>query len=222
VSVVPSCPAVTLAGQLIVLEPLTLAAVPELLAAAREDRSSYQFTHVPAEAGDMTAYVAMAIAEQQQGRGLPFTIRERGTGRVVGSTRFLHLSYWNSTPPWQRAEHLAAGTTPDAADIGYTWLAATAQRSGVNTEAKYLMLAYAFEEWRASRISLKADVRNLRSRRAIESLGAHLEGVRRAEYLSGDGLVRDTAYYSVLAAEWPPLRDRLLNRLVRVCPLQPA
>ena len=92
-------------------------------------------------------------------------------------------------------------------------MAASAQGTGVNRESKYLMLSLAFETWQVHRITLKADVRNVRSRAAIEALGAQLDGVRRAEARGSDDTVRDTAYYSILSSEWPLVRERIHARL---------
>ena len=99
------------------------------------------------------------------------------------------------------------------ADIGWTWLAASVQRTGVNTEAKFLMLRHAFETWRVFRVAIKVDVPNERSRRAVESLGAKLDGIRRAERLGEDGKPRDCAWYSIVQDEWPAVKERLDARL---------
>ncbi len=99
------------------------------------------------------------------------------------------------------------------AEIGSTWLAASAQRTPANTEAKLLMLRHAFDGWGVQRITLKTDARNARSRRAIERLGAQFEGIRRAHVPATDGSIRDTAYYSVLPKEWPTVQGNLVRRL---------
>jgi RimJ/RimL family protein N-acetyltransferase len=148
----------------------------------------------------MAAYVHEAVAEQQAGSVLPFAIRWVGTGALVGSTRFLDLACWD-------------GAHPSVAEIGNTWLAASAQRTGGNTEAKLLLLTHAFETWHALRVTLKTDARNARSRAAIERIGGRFEGVRRAHMPATDGGVRDTAYYSILATEWPDARAALERRL---------
>jgi RimJ/RimL family protein N-acetyltransferase len=98
-------------------------------------------------------------------------------------------------------------------EIGWTWLAADAQRTALNSEAKYLMLAHAFERWRVHRVSLQTDARNARSRAAIERIGARLDGVLRAQRPAADGTVRDSAYYTILDSEWPAVRARLEARL---------
>jgi len=135
---------------------------------------------------------------------VPFAIVSQG--RVVGSTRFLRMEHWsrlNDRPP----------DVPHVADIGWTWLAASAQRTGVNTEAKFLMLRHAFETWRVFRVAIKVDVPNERSRRAVESLGAKLDGIRRAERLGEDGTVLDCAWYSIVQDEWPSVKETLESRL---------
>ena len=104
-------------------------------------------------------------------------------------------------------------------DIGATWLAASAQRTRCNTEAKLLMLTHAFDVWRVHRVALKTDERNAASRRAIERLGARFEGVRRADMPGQDGSVRHSAYYSIVQAEWPAVRKTLEDALaVRLGP----
>ncbi|WP_327088667.1 GNAT family N-acetyltransferase [Nonomuraea sp. NBC_01738] len=204
---------VTLSGRLVRLEPLSLAAVDDLVAAAGEDRSTYAFTRVPHGRDEMVSYVEAALAEQAEGRTVPFAIRWLHTDRIVGATRLMHLEYWQGPMPWPPGAHSAVGEVPSVADIGYTWLGASAQGTGVNRESKLLMLTLAFETWNVHRITLKADVRNERSRAAISALGAHFDGVRRAESRGADDTVRDTAFYSILNAEWPAIRERLHHRL---------
>ncbi|WP_204286502.1 GNAT family N-acetyltransferase [Microbispora amethystogenes] len=204
---------VTLSGRSVRLEPLSFAVLDDLVAAASEDRSTYAFTRVPAGRNEMASYVEAALAEQAEGRTMPFAIRWLHTDRVVGATRLMNLEYWQGPMPWPPGTKGAVGEVPSVADIGYTWLAASAQGTGVNRESKYLVLSLAFETWQVHRITLKADVRNTRSRAAIEALGAHLDGVRRADSRGADDTVRDTAYYSILSPEWPAVRERLRARL---------
>ncbi|WP_083959126.1 GNAT family N-acetyltransferase [Herbidospora mongoliensis] len=204
---------VTLSGRLVRLEPLTLAVVDDLVAAASEDRATYSFTRVPEGREEMVTYVEAALAEQAEGRTMPFAIRWLHADRVVGATRLMHLEYWQGPMPWPPGTKGVVGEVPSVADIGYTWLGASAQGTGVNREAKYLLLSLAFETWQVHRITLKADVRNHRSRAAIEALGAHLDGVRRADSRGADNTVRDTAYYSILRSEWPAVRERILARM---------
>ncbi len=204
---------VTLSGRSVRLEPLSLAVIDDLVAAASEDRCTYAFTRVPESRDEMVSYVEAAMAEQAEGRSLPFAIRWLNTDRVVGATRLMHLEYWQGPMPWPPGTRGAVGEIPSVADIGYTWLAASAQGTGVNRESKFLMLSHAFETWNVHRITLKADVRNTKSRAAIEALGAHFDGVRRADSRGADNTVRDTAFYSILSSEWPLVRERLALRL---------
>ncbi|GGL00894.1 N-acetyltransferase [Sphaerisporangium melleum] len=204
---------VTLSGRSVRLEPLSFAVIDDLVAAASEDRSTYAFTRVPAGREEMTSYVEAALAEQAEGRSMPFAIRWLHTDRIVGSTRLMHLEYWQGPLPWPPGARGVVGEVPSVADIGYTWLAASAQGTSVNRESKYLLLSLAFDTWQVHRITIKADVRNHRSRAAIEALGAHLDGVRRADSRGADDTVRDTAYYSILSHEWPAVRERMHARL---------
>jgi len=207
---------VTLKGAHVVLEPLTLVHVDGLSAAAAEDRSTYALTSVPQGPAAGRRYVESALAEQATGRSLPFAARLADDGRVIGSTRFLDLDYWPAGPaPSVRPGPVAADAVPTVGEIGSTWYAASVQRTAVNTEAKLLLLTHAFDTWGLLRVTFKTDERNTRSRRAIERLGAQFEGVRRAQMRATDGGVRNTAYYSVIASEWPRVRTGLLARLER-------
>lgn len=190
-----------LEGKTVRLEPLALTHVRALVDAASESRDTYRFADVPDGPVEMAAYVRSALDEPGV---LPFAIVSGG--RVVGTTRFLRMEHWSrldDRPP----------DVPHVADIGWTWLAASAQGTGVNTEAKFLMLRHAFETWRVFRVAIKVDVPNERSRRAVESLGAKLDGIRRAERLGEDGRVRDCAWYSIVRDEWPTVKERLEARL---------
>jgi RimJ/RimL family protein N-acetyltransferase len=128
---------------------------------------------------------------------------------VVGCTRFCEIFVWQWPPG---ATHQRRGV-PDVTDIGFTWLSASAQRSPVNTEAKLLMLTHAFEVWKVHRVALQTDVRNTRSRAAIERIGGRLDGILRADRPGADDTVRTSARFSILASEWPEVRDRLAARL---------
>lgn len=192
-----------LEGKRVLLEPLTLAHVPALVEAASESRDSYAFADVPVGPDAMTAYVEEALEAPGV---IPLAIVTRG--RVVGSTRFLRMEHWSRLP-----DRLA--DVPHVADIGWTWLAASAQGIGVNTEAKLLMLRHAFETWRVFRVAIKVDAPNERSRRAVDALGAKLDGIRRAVRLGEDGTVRDMAWYSILLEEWPAAKAQLEARLRR-------
>jgi len=196
---------VVLDGQYVRLEPLAAEHVPALVTAAAESRATYGFSWVPDGEGPMVAYVEEALAARAAGDELPFATVRRADGRVVGTTRFSDTAPWSwpAGSPFQRHDR------PDVAEIGHTWLAASAQRTGVNTEAKALMLRHAFEVWEVHVVRLRSDCRNARSRAAIERLGARFEGVRRADRPGADGTVRDSAFYSISRAEWPAVRERL-------------
>ena len=201
------------------LEPLAREHVYDLLAAAA-DRRTFGLSPVPRDADEARAYIERALADADARRAVPFAIRRRDGGAIVGSTRFMTLEWW-SWPPGpihvtgepRRAD---AGDPPDAVEIGHTWLAASAQRTEVNTAAKLLLMTHAFEVWRVHRLTLKTDARNERSRAAIVRVGGHFEGVLRAYQPAADGIVRDTAMFSVIQAEWPAVKKRLeaalLNR----------
>jgi RimJ/RimL family protein N-acetyltransferase len=140
----------------------------------------------------MERYLADALAEQRAGSALPFATVWRPTGQVIGSTRFGNAS----------AEHRRV-------EIGWTWLGRRWQRTGANTEAKYLMLRHAFEAWSCIRVELKTSALNQRSRAAIQRIGAREEGTLRHHMVNRDGSLRDSVYYSILAGEWPDVRHRL-------------
>ena len=147
--------------------------------------------------------------DRDDGDRLPFAIVWRG--QVVGSTSFIEPRVWD----WPVGCQLQRIDRPDAVEIGSTWLAASAQRTRCNTEAKLLMLGHAFEQWQVHAVSFKTDERNQRSRRAIERLGARFDGIRRADMPGADCTVRSSAYYSITAPEWPAIRKGLEDRLAR-------
>lgn len=210
-------PPLTLESSSVRLEPLAANHAEALAAAAGEDRSSYAYTWVPDGPVDAERYVQAALAHQDTGRALVHVVRTVTNGRIVGTTRFLDLEVFDWPPPWPpgvaRGPEPAEDRPPSVAEIGSTWYAASAQRTGVNAHAKLLQLTHAFEVWQALRVTLKTDARNMASRTAIERLGASVEGVRRAHAPASDGTIRDTAYYSITAPEWPEVRDQLRQRL---------
>jgi N-acetyltransferase len=200
--------ALALVGNHVRLEPLTLDHVPALVAAINEDPTSFRFSTAPETEAAMSAWVQDALAARETGRELPFATYSSAHKRVVGSTRFYDLERWHSASEEPRRDR-----PPDACLIGYTWLGASAQRTACNTEAKLLMLSHAFETWQVSRVAFRIDARNDSSRAAVERLGARFEGIRRAERLGADGQVRDSAFYSILASEWPAVKQGLVSRL---------
>ena len=201
---------VVLEGRHVRLEPLGLGHARALLAAASGRRESYAFTSVPADESAMDGYIGAALRDQEAGRALPFATVAKAAGKVVGATRFGNIEFW----PWPPGNANQRGLdVPDVAEIGWTWLAADAQRTPINTEAKLLMLTHAFEAWRVHRVSLMTDARNERSRRAILRLGAHFDGVLRSQRPGSDGTIRSTAAFSILESEWPTVRRHLQSRL---------
>lgn len=197
---------VTLTGRHVRLEPLALDHVDALVAAASIDRSTYALTPVPDGPAAMRAYVDHLLACHARAEVLPFVQRRLDTGELAGCTRYLDPRWWRGRPE------------PDEIEIGGTWLAATAQRTAVNTEAKLLLLAYAFETLGVWRVAICTDARNARSRRAIERIGATFEGVLRNHRVAArtePAAPRDTAVHSVIDAEWPGVRAALEARLVR-------
>ncbi len=203
------CP--VLVGRHARLEPLGLEHASELLAAANESRATYGLTTVPASDTEMEAYIVAALAERHDGRSLPFVVRDGG-GVVAGSTRFMEIEHW-SWPGGAPVPPVPEG--PDAVEIGFTWYAERVQRTALNTEAKLLLCTHAFERWKVRRVTWKTDERNARSRAAILRLGARFDGVLRANRPGADNQVRSTAFFSMLAEEWPEARRALLARLAR-------
>ncbi|HEU4742246.1 MAG TPA: GNAT family protein [Meiothermus sp.] len=197
----------TLEGQIVRLEPLTMEHLPVLLELA--NREDYPFTTVPHSESAMGKYIQIALDEQTHGKTVPFVTVDKRSGKIVGSTRLAHLEFWN----WPEGSPLARPGLPDAVEIGWTWLAPFAQRSGINTEAKLLMLTHAFEVWQVRRVTLKTDERNMRSRNAILRLGAKFEGILRAHMPASDGGIRNSAMFSILAEEWPAVKTTLHARL---------
>ena len=188
------------------LEPLTMAHADGLLVAASEDQSTYAFTRAPSpDPASVVAFIDETLA--WPGR-IGFATVWLDEARVVGSTSYF-------AERWDWPGHTGPPDAPDAVEIGGTWLAASAQRTVVNTEAKYLMLVHAFDVWRVQRVALRTDARNERSRAAIERIGARFEGVLRRHMpaLGPGGGLRDSAYFSILPEEWPAVRTRLEARL---------
>ncbi|MGA2164916.1 MAG: GNAT family protein [Solirubrobacteraceae bacterium] len=202
-------PPLVLTGAGVRLEPLAIEHVSALVSAATEDRSAYGFSSVPATPVAMSAWVQAALAEQAAGGALPFVTHSLAHERIVGSTRFYEIALWQ----WPDGDARQREDRPDVCEIGYTWLAASEQRTACNTEAKLLMLSHAFDVWEVHRVAFRTDRRNERSRLALERIGAQFEGIRRAERPGIDGTIRDAAFYSIVAAEWPEVKALLTRRL---------
>jgi N-acetyltransferase len=201
---------VTFTGHLVRLEPLTPAHLGALLDAATADAGeTFPFTHVPRDASGMARWLEVALTSAGAGQALRFASVDLSSGRVVGSTGYSSVERWE----WFDGRERRPPGGVDSIEIGYTWLARRAQRTGINTEAKYLLLRHAFETLRVHRVQLKTDVRNQRSRAAIARLGARFEGVLRSHRPSVEDGLRDTAMFSVVEAEWPEVRARLEGML---------
>jgi RimJ/RimL family protein N-acetyltransferase len=201
----------TLQGKYIQLEPLERRHIDGLLAAAAGDPSLYQWSPVPRERAEAAEYVETALAWRDAGSAVALAIVRADEGVVIGSTRFFNLERW----AWPAGHPSHGRGVPDACEIGYTWLAHSAIRTAANTEAKLLMLTHAFETWEVLRVCLHTDVRNLRSRAAIERIGGQFEGILRAHRMAADFIPRDSARYSIIAEEWPVVKQRLLQRMER-------
>lgn len=183
---------VRLEGRHVVLDPL-IEADAEALYRAADDPELFRYLPEPlSRIEHHRAFVQRALAEQAQGKALPFVICLRDSGEVVGTTRFgaIELAH-------KRAE------------IGWTWIARRVQRTAVNTEAKRLLLAHGFERWGLNRIEFKTDELNQTSRTAISRIGASQEGVFRNHMVTPDGRIRNTVYFSIVREEWPGVRERL-------------
>jgi N-acetyltransferase len=199
-----------LEGAHVRLEPIAHRHVDGLVAASAADPSLYQWSPVPGNAAEAARYVDTALAWQDAGTAITFATLRQPDGVLIGSTRFFNLERWS----WPEGHALHGRATPDACEIGYTWLARSAIRTAANTEAKLLMLAHAFETWQVLRVCLHTDVRNLRSRAAIERIGGKFEGILRSHRMAADFIARDSARYSIIAAEWPATRQHL-EHLIR-------
>jgi len=199
----------TLAGKHVRLEPLSAGHIPGLVAAAREDPSLYRWTSIPQGVMEMAQYVDSAVSSREAGTALPFATVRTTDDNVIGATRFFLMERW----AWPAGHPHARRNGFDGCEIGYTWLSASTLRSPANTESKLLMLAHAFEAWGVHRVCFHTDARNERSRAALERIGAQFEGVLRAHRLAADLIARDSARYSIVAAEWPQVKQRLQERL---------
>lgn len=193
-----------LQGSQVRLEPLAMSHASELAVGAEEDRSTYGFTFVP-RAHQVDEYIAAHLKRAEDGLMAPFAQIRLSDGRAVGCTAYWDLRTWPEQPELC------------AVMVGWTWLAASAQRSGINVDAKLLLFTYAFETLGVVRVDLSTDARNERSQRAIAGVGARFEGVLRSwsrSHAPGEeGRLRDSALFSVIAAEWPGVKESLARRL---------
>ncbi|MEY2583547.1 MAG: N-acetyltransferase [Ilumatobacteraceae bacterium] len=201
-----SVAAPTLSGTHVQLEQLRIEFAEELTEAGNQDRSAYSWTPVPPTVDGMRRYIDGLLNDQQARSVVPFAQRRLSDGALVGCTRYLRLEWWGGKD------------LPDEVEIGGTWLGASAQRTRINTEAKYLLLSNAFDGWNVHRVSICTDIRNTQSRTAILRIGAAFEGIlrsHRGSYAAGEENVvaRDSAMYSVTRADWPAVKRGLELRL---------
>jgi RimJ/RimL family protein N-acetyltransferase len=189
----------TLAGHGIRLEPLSHAHEAGLKTAAADGRLwELWYTSVP-EPDETAAYIEQALAGLASGHMLPWAVRDLASDEIVGTTRYHDIV-----------------SAIDRVEIGYTWYAARAQRTHVNTTCKRLLLGHAFDTLGCAVVGLRTDNFNFRSQRAIEALGAKRDGVLRHHYARKDGTVRDSVMYSILRHEWPDVRRHLDIRIARL------
>jgi RimJ/RimL family protein N-acetyltransferase len=188
---------VLLTGSIVRLEPLSEAHVPDL-AVVSQDESIWGFLpygNINTEA-KMSEHVKMLLARAARGTDLPFVVVLLDSNKPIGCSRYLEI----------RADHRAL-------EIGGTWYGRAYQRSGVNTECKYLLLKHAFETLGCIRVQFKTDARNQRSQKSLERIGAVREGTLRRQMITADGHVRDSIYYSIIESEWPSVKANLEEKL---------
>jgi RimJ/RimL family protein N-acetyltransferase len=188
---------VALDGRHVRLEPLSQAHQAGLSAVGL-DEELWRWIPIPVRTPeDMSAYIATALDEQARGVSLPFALVEKSSARVIGCTRYGNI---------ERTHHRV--------EIGWTWVAPAWQRTGANTEAKYLLLRHAFETLGCIRVELKTDSLNEKSRAAILRIGAREEGIFRNHMITASGRIRHTVYFSIVDSEWPEVKGRLQGMMV--------
>lgn len=188
----------TLTGQYVTLEPLQLIHEAALIEAASDGQLwNLWFTSIPSPL-TTAEYIETALAEQTQGKSLPFVVVRNSDHKIVGTTRYMNIE-----PMVRRLE------------IGSTWYAQNAQRTPVNTECKFLLLLYAFESLACIAVEFRTNWFNEKSRNAILRLGAKQDGVLRNHRTLADGTYRDTVVFSILNSEWPGVKRNLMYRLSR-------
>ncbi|GIU39590.1 GCN5 family N-acetyltransferase [Shewanella colwelliana] len=187
-----------LVGERVILEPMMLEHIAALSVAVCDGELwRLWYTNVP-HPDEMKTYVEAAIAAEARGEALAYIVRDKFTGEVVGATRIMAWDQLN-----RRLE------------IGHTWYAKSAQQTGINTEAKYLLLSYAFETLDVMAVEFRTHWHNQRSREAITRIGAKQDGVLRNHRLLKDGTVRDTVVYSIIDSEWPDVKQQLRSRIAQ-------
>jgi N-acetyltransferase len=193
----PFDPDLVLEGGRIKLAPMKLEHAPELLRINHPDIWAFLFSEI-STIQEMETWVSEAVKLREQRVALPFVVMLKETEEIVGATRLFELN-----------------TRMRSCELGSTWYGRDFQRTFVNTETKYVVLQYCFEELGMNRVLLKTDERNLRSQKAIERLGAVKEGVMRKERILAGGYVRNAVLYSITNDEWPEVKEGLLNKIAR-------
>ncbi len=187
---------VTLTGTSIILEPLSLEHLEGIKSAVKDGELwKLWFTSVPSP-GTAEATIQTALELREKAGWMPFVVRKKETGKVIGSTRYCNVDEVN-----QRLE------------IGHTWYAESYQRTSVNTECKYALLTHAFEKLDAIAVEFRTHWHNYKSRAAIARLGAKQDGVLRNHQKSADGVYRDTVVFSIINLEWPAVKKSLEHKL---------
>jgi len=194
-----------LEGRHVRLEPLGYRHLAGLAAASAGGGDLYRWSPTPQGEDEARRYIETAVSLRDRRAAVPYAVVRLADGAVIGSTRFHQLDHW----PWPSHDVSAGPPAPDVCEIGWTWLTKTAIRTGANTEMKRLMLTHAFETWQVKSVCLHTDVRNARSRAAMERIGCTFEGVLRAHRLSADQVPRDSARFSITATEWPAVKQHL-------------
>jgi RimJ/RimL family protein N-acetyltransferase len=187
----------TLTGRTVRLEPLSMDHLAGLTQAGKDEiiwkYMRYGLVNTEAKMSD---FIASLLVLQEKGSDLPFAVVHRETGQAVGMTRYMYIDYPNRS-----------------LEIGGTWYGVAYQHTAVNTECKFLLLQYAFEQQDVVRVQFKADLRNERSQRALERIGAVKEGILRDHMILPDGVIRSSVFYSILPREWPAVKQSLIGKL---------
>lgn len=186
-----------LAGEYVRLEPMTLAHITDLQQAVADGESWKLWYAMVPTVDEMPAYVQEALAGKAQGDS-PYVVRCKATDKIVGTSRYYMVDAQNRR-----------------ALIGYTWYAGSVRRTAINTETKFLLLSHLFENNQAIAVEFRTHFFNHSSRKAIERLGAKMDGILRQHMILKDGSIRDTVVYSIIACEWPSVRRHLWSKLGR-------
>ncbi|MFD0862266.1 GNAT family N-acetyltransferase [Sungkyunkwania multivorans] len=186
----------TLENDIVLLKPLTPEHFDVLLPISKQlDVYRYSPSDISTDK-KLKVYLQAAIDLRSEGRAIPFLVHDKRTSEVAGCTRFGHIDHKNKV-----------------IHIGWTWIAPKFQGTGLNTNMKFLMLYYAFEELMMEKVEFRIDERNTRSRKAVEKLGAKLEGVLRKSVVVKDGFRRNTCCYGMLREEWPRIKQKLMYQI---------